>query len=429
MFKKIKSNKLLAGSSVYLLSNILNAVIPFLLLPILTRYLIPAEYGQVAMFQTLLGALGAFVGVSVVGAAGRKHYDENLTDTEMGRYIGSCFHLLFVSAVVVFIPIFFFRDKLSVWLSLDEKWVLWAVLISVFVVIMNLRLGQWQVRQKAKSYGAMQVSRSVLDMGLSLLFVVVLLSGAGGRISAQIITAGLFAFLAVCLLKRDQLLTFFVWEKSYYKEILRFGVPLIPHVSGGFLVLSVDRFIVNSELGLAEAGVYMVAVQLAAGAALVFDAINKAYVPWLFERLKENNYKQKVRIVRYTYFWFFIIILASGIGFLVGPWIVKIIAGSGYERAGSIIGFLILGQVFGGMYHMMTSYVFFSKRTGLLSLATVVSGLINVLLLFFLVPLFGLNGAAYSFVIAMIFRFVLTWWVAQYRYPMPWLSARVWGRG
>lgn len=36
------------------------------------------------MFQTLLGALGAFVGLSAAGAAGRKYYDDNVTDAELG---------------------------------------------------------------------------------------------------------------------------------------------------------------------------------------------------------------------------------------------------------------------------------------------------------------------------------------------------------
>jgi hypothetical protein len=51
-----------SGSAIYLVSNICNAAIPFLLLPILTRWLGTTAYGQVAMFQTLLGALAAVVG-------------------------------------------------------------------------------------------------------------------------------------------------------------------------------------------------------------------------------------------------------------------------------------------------------------------------------------------------------------------------------
>ena len=46
----------MSGTLIYLVSNVLNAAIPFALLPVLTRVLDPSEYGQVAMFQTLLAA-------------------------------------------------------------------------------------------------------------------------------------------------------------------------------------------------------------------------------------------------------------------------------------------------------------------------------------------------------------------------------------
>lgn len=71
------------STSVYFLANILNAVIPFLLLPILTRYLSVEEYGQIAMFQLLIGGLAGFVGLNTVGAAGRKFYDKNISKSEL----------------------------------------------------------------------------------------------------------------------------------------------------------------------------------------------------------------------------------------------------------------------------------------------------------------------------------------------------------
>ena len=83
----------------------------------------------------------------------------------------------------------------------------------------------------------------------------------------------------------------------------------------------------------------------------------------------------------------------------------------------------MLGQVFNGMYLMVTNYIFFSKRTGLLSIATMFSGVVNLVLLLILIRQFGLEGAAYAFCISMGLRFLLTWFVAQKRHPMPWLKA------
>jgi O-antigen/teichoic acid export membrane protein len=331
---------------------------------------------------------------------------------------------LLVTTTLTLIVVVSFRAPLSAWLGLERKWILLAVLVTTCSIVIQIRLGQWQIRKQPKRYGLMQVSQSLLNVTLSLVLVVVLAQGAGGRISAQIWAATLFACLALWLLRRDDLLKLFVWRPKYIREALAFGVPLIPHVGGMFLLASVDRFVINSELGLAQTGIYMVAVQFATALALIFDAINKAYVPWLFERLKRDNSQEKRQIVRFTYGWYVLILLGAALAFLVGPWLVTFVAGEKYAKAGDVIGWLALGQVFGGMYLMVTNYIFFSKRTGLLSLATLLSGGTNILLLMVLVGPLGLEGAAYAFCSAMGIRFLLTWYVAQKRHPMPWFNLR-----
>lgn len=424
MLRKLKSNALLSDSATYFVSNLINAVLPFALLPVLTRYLSPDEYGEVTMFQTLLGALGAFVGLSVTGAAGRKFYDANLGKNDFKHFIAACLQILLASCAVVFAVMFIYRHQFASWLGLKTQWILWAVFVSAFSIIVQLRLGQWQVRKEARRYGMLQLTQSAVNMLLSLMFVVLLLQGATGRLAAQVWTSGLVAALALILLKRDNLLIFWIWKPVYLQEALKFGVPLIPHVGGIFLLASVDRFVINGELGLAETGVYMVAVQLAGAAGLVFSAINNAYVPWLFERLQRDVPHEKRQIVRYTYAWFGIILLGVAMVFLIGPWLVSLVAGQKYTQAGDVIGWLALGQGFGGMYLMVTNYAFYSRRTGFLSIVTITSGLINIMLLVLLISHFGLKGAAISFSISMAMRFVLTWWLAQRCHPMPWFEIK-----
>ena len=71
------------------------------------------------------------------------------------------------------------------------------------------------------------------------------------------------------------------------REAASFRVPLIPHIMGGFLLLTVDRAVIGSVLRLDAAGYYMVAAQIAGILGIALDSINKAYVPWFFEKLKE----------------------------------------------------------------------------------------------------------------------------------------------
>jgi len=157
-------------------------------------------------------------------------------------------------------------------------------------------------------------------------------------------------------------------------------------------------------------------------AGIVFDAINKAYMPWLFEKLKEDNYKEKKKIVKLTYLWFLIIMLGVLFSFILSPSLVLYIAGEDYAQAGEIIGWLILGQGFQGMYLMVTNYIFFAKKTSLLSVASIIAGLLNLFLLIVLVPVLGLKGAAIAFALSMGARFFITWLVAYKSHSMPWFD-------
>lgn len=422
--KHLRKSSLFSSSAVYLLSNILAAAIPFILLPVLTRYLSPAEYGEVGMFLMLIAGLAAFTGISVNGAANRKFYDDGLEKHTLKDFIGACLQILLASSLLVLAIAWLFQAQLSEWLGLQARWILWGVIASAASFVFQLRMGQWQVRKQAKLYGITQVSQALANILLSILLVVVFLKGADGRISAYVIITIAFAILAVILLYRDNLLGF-SWKPVHIKEALAFGVPLMPHIAGLFLLGAVDRLVINSQLGLAQVGIYMVAVQLAGAMGIVFDAINKAYVPWLFERLKRDRPNEKKQIVRLTYAYFLVSLLAAGLVFIVGPFVVTLVAGEGYAEAGSVIGWLALGQAFSGMYLMVTNYIFYSKKTGLLSLVTICSGLLNVVLLVVLIKMFGLSGAGAAFCISMALRFLLTWFVAHKRHPMPWVQVPI----
>lgn len=409
------------GASVYLVSNLLNAVIPFLLLPILTRYLSPAEYGQIAMFQTLLAGIGTFIGLNAVGAANRKFYDGDIDENVLRQFNGSCIQILIVSSLIAFICMFLFQKQLSEFLAIPTSWILSAIVISALGFMTSMRLGQWQIRCQAKWFGFLQVSNSLVNMLLSLLFVIVFTQGAQGRIDAQVITGIFAAIVSLIWLYKDKLLQVNIWKPQHIKEALSFGVPLIPHHFGFFLISAVDRFVINQKLGLSEAGIYMVGVQLSSAMAIVFDAINKAYVPWLFERLKRDDHEDKKQIVKYTYAYFIIALLVAGIAFIIGPFVITLIVGDKYSEAGKIIGLLCLGQAFGGMYLMVTNYIFYAKKTGRLAIVSISSGCVNFILLYILVNEYGLIGAAISFSIAKWIQFMLTFNLSNKCVKMPWI--------
>ncbi|EPA1952419.1 lipopolysaccharide biosynthesis protein [Vibrio alginolyticus] len=408
------------NSTIYLLSNIINAAIPFLLLPILTRVLSPEEYGQVAMFQTFIAGLAAFIGLNSIGAANRKFFDEGNTQQDISQFNGVCLQVLIGSSLLVLVVSIIFNDVLKVFLSISSSWIYASIFVSALTFVLNLRLGQWQVRGNAIKYGTLQIFNSILNMGLSLLFVIAFHYGAQGRIDAQIIAVLITAVAAFLLLREERLVIFWCWRPDFVKQVLRFGVPLIPHVFGVFLLSAVDRFVINQQLGLKQAGIYMVAVQLSMALNIVFDAINKAYVPWLFDVLKRNKLSEKKVVVKYTYFYFCLLIIIVPLGFLIGPFFLILLSGEEYRSATQVIGLLCFGQILNGMYLMVTNYIFYAQKTGRLALVTISSGLINIFLLVYLVDRQGIVGAALAFTIAKLIQFLLTWFQAYKTVKMPW---------
>ena len=420
--KKRDTHTFLGGASIYLISNIGVAAIPFLLLPVLTRVLGPHEYGRVAMFQALVSGLAGLVGLSVAGAANRKFFDTGIDTRTLGEFIGSCLQIVAGASVVILIFLYAFQESLVAWLDLEPDWLYLAVLMCAASVVLQLRLGQWQVRREAAKYGLLQVFQALLNMLLSLLFVVVLLLGAEGRIAGQVVAACIGAAIGVALLRKDSLIYAWTWRPEHIREALKFGVPLIPHVAGLYLLSFADRLVINDKLGVAQAGVYVVAAQLTGALGIVFDAVNKAYVPWLFAKLQDATPAETRMVVLSTYSWFGLILSAVLVAFLIGPRLVLWLAGPGYEAAGDVIGWLALGAGFSGMYLMVTNYIFYSKKTGLLSVVTLASAGLNVFLLILLTERLGLSGAAIAFAVASGVRFLLTWWVAQRSHPMPWFD-------
>jgi len=64
MIGRLKQSVLFKNTFIYTLLQLINSGIPFLLLPVLTRYLTPEDYGMIATYNTFVGA----VSISVVSA-------------------------------------------------------------------------------------------------------------------------------------------------------------------------------------------------------------------------------------------------------------------------------------------------------------------------------------------------------------------------
>lgn len=410
---------LLGSAVIYTISNAANAALPLLLLPFLTRILTPSEYGSVAMFSSLLVIFGAFVGANTHSAIIVRFFE--LRQDEMKRYVSSILLVGALTFPLILGIVAAFLTPLSELTGISGPWILVAVAVSAAQFVVQVMLSLWQAERQPMRYAVLRISQAVLDLGITLMAIILLNLSLDGRLIGVSTAWLLLLPVTLIILRHRQYLSLHVrWQ--YVKNSLQFGLPLIPHILGTVMIFLADRFLISQSLGTAATGNYVVSMQVAMLLSLLADAANKAFAPWLLEQLQTHDVQRDIQIVKYTYVYFVgWAVLAICFGLLM-PFAIKLIVGAQYVVPGDIVLFHSLGIAFVAMYYMVANYVFFSSSTGKLSVITITCGTFNVFLTYFLLQSEGVIGAAKSFMISQLIMFIATWVLAQKCRPMPWFG-------
>ena len=402
----------------FLASNVTNAGISFLTMIFLARILSPIEYGVLAIFFTFNTVLTSLMTMSLDGSVSVAYFKR--TTEELRLHVSSSIAIIAIIFIGSTLLVTFFAIHLASWFHLTIKWLLLGLACAAAQAIINIKLSLWMVKGAAIRYAIFQIAQSVMLACLTFAMIFDLAMNWESRAWALVITTFLFFCGSVFMMVKDGECSRSI-SISEMRLALRFGVPLIPHTCGALLFTSADRFVVNGVLGPATTGLYQLAAQIGSIVMVGTDSINKAFSPWLYRHLSSATDTTRRFIVKLTYLYFFAAITVSALFFIV-PWnIASFFGGESYSEAGVLVPFFILGHCIGGMYFMVVNYIFYTGRTGLLSAATMISGVIGLAAIFGLVGHVGVIGAGIAFVISKAVHFLFTWLISARVFPMPWL--------
>lgn len=413
----IKSLALFKNTSIYLIANVINAAIPFALIPTLTNYLSPEEYGIIALYTLFVSFITPFIGLSVHGALTRKYFV--VSKEEFRQYLGNCILIIFSSLLSFLMIISFCKGFIASISGLPENLLFPVAFISFFQFIILILLSILQVKEKSILYGILQISVSLLNFGLSYLFIVKYLQGWEGRLHAWEYAAASFAIICLALLifvEKASLKP----SKAYIKDILNFSLPLIPHTIGGLVIALSDRLIISKVLGLAETGIYTISFQISSLLLIVLTSFNSAYIPWLFNKLKLNDQAINLKIVVMSYYLMFSILLMVFIGYLISPYFFMIYVGKEYQEGSKFLFWMLLCFGLNGMYFLVSNYIFYANKTKYLAMSTFTIAAINIPLCYYFTKKWGLMGAVHSSVISWFLLFLMTWILSNKLFVMPW---------
>lgn len=411
--------RVVQSTSVYFIGEVLTRIVPFLLIPVLTRYLSPEHYGLFGVFQVLLGIAGPVIHFGLSGAVNRFYFERDDEKFDFAVFVANCLYITSAAAVIAGLIIALFASPLSRLASFPPDW-LWAVIVVSFGNSVGMvLLGLWTVRQQAHAFIGFVFLRTLINFGLATIMVVTFKFGWQGPVLAQVFT--MIAFCAISIM----IMVFKGWVKlgwnsHYALEALKFGAPLIPHSIGFMVIALIDRLFIAHYNGLHDAGIYTVSYQIALIIQTATDSFNRAWVPWLYEKLKQGKQAVLLKIVKVTYLYNVVVMLAAVLLGIAAPLILPFFVGTKFVEASRYVLLLAASFAFEGMYKMVTNYIFFSKKTYLLAYITGGTALGNIGLNFWLIPRYGIWGAAVATVISYCMSFVVTWIVAARCYTLPW---------
>jgi len=420
--KKILKSSLFQSSGIYTITSVVNAAIPFLLIPILTRVFSTADYGIVSMITIIINIVTPFIGISANGAIHRKYFDED-SNLNFPRYVGNAFVLLLLSAIFFLFFFLLFGDLISKFTSVPAKWLYVILIIAVCQFVTLILLTIWQVKVKPLNYGLLQIIQSLINVGLSLYFIYQLRFGWESRILGQLIAVLLTAGFSLVILIRLNYIKF-EFNIIDLKDIVKFSLPLIPHTLGGLMIAFTDRILITNMIGVNDTGVYTVAYQIGSVLNLLNVSFINAYVPWLYNKLNANDAFIKMKIVKFTYAYFFIMVIIALISALVLPIFIQKFVGKSFGTASIYTFWIILGYVFNGMYLMVAGFIFYVKKTALLSKITFATAILNIPICYLFLRNFGTLGAAMSMSLVYCISFICTWVLSNRVYKMPWFKLR-----
>lgn len=423
IISNIASHPLIKNSAIYVFTDAINKAIPFLLLPVLTYYLVPSDYGIATNFNVFTSILTIFIGLSIQGAISANFY--KLNKRLLAVYISNAILIVTLAFVIIALLSYVFREYIFHFIPVPYVYILAGTVVAYAQSIAAINLTIWQLNSNPIKFGIYGITQTMVNVGLTLFLVVYLKLGWRGRIDAYVYSTVAYGLFSLFILLKYIGLKF-TFKTRYFHDALLYSLPLVPHALSMWVRSGIDRVYITRFLGESATGIYATGFQFGLLVSFLTLSFNNAYIPYLYKNLSVSDKTAlegfKTKIVRYTY-WYFFGLTLLGVGMIgLSLFLVDNFLSQRYHEARNFIPLIIVSQIFQGMYFMVGNYIFFIKKTKLLSLVTFSCSLLQVALSYLLIKRFGAMGAVYSTVIVSFVNFIAVWIYSNKVYPMPWLT-------
>ena len=377
-----------------------------ILLPILTRNLVIADYGAFALILITLGllptlaALGLQSSIVRFGAAATNKRDIRELFYSMGCIV------LVVSLTLSGLFLLFAPQVAA---SLFQNNLTTALLLAANVLIACLSafvLQYFVTFQQIKRYTWLSLFNAYLETALVAYFV---LSGYGleGAVIALLIEQLVVFSIMMYLIVAEIGLA--IPKLTHVRQYLSYGLPLVPGSISSWIVNSSDRYLIAFFLGTAAVGYYSPGYTAGTTVAMVAAPLGALLPAILSKHYDENEIADVRTIMTYSLKYYIGIALPCvfALSVLSKPILLVLttqqIATNGYL----VTPFVAAGTALIGACSVTITVLALKKKTAIIGTIWMLSAALNFGLNVVLIPYLGVVGAALTTFLAFLLAFVL----------------------
>lgn len=386
-------------------TKIYSTFVGIAILFITARLLGPEGRGQVAVITTWVSMFSVFFGLSL-GQVGIHYLSKNPFRFSLEALFSN---LIFLAAILSFLGLIIAS---FLYLFYSQSLFKNIPLITFSIGFLALPLMIFEQYggsllmglERLKVYNYYQIlGKSVSVIGI-IIFVILLGLGVNSvlfsSLIGQVITScgGILLILRIAFPEKARILMYLKF--SLANHLLGDGLKLHLNAIGTFLFTSINVLIINSYVGLDQAGYFQLSSQLVnllmiipqAACAVIYGKVashgpNKAW---------PQNRKLLLQLT-------LIMIILGILSALCAPYAIVMVAGEAFIPSIKPFQLMLIGLVGATFSAVMAPQWIGRGYFWRMSILTILIGGINLLAAFILVPLYGIMGAVYAFIGTYIF--------------------------
>lgn len=382
----------------FTICNLILKGISFITVPIFTRLMSDVEYGKLSLFlsyEQLLVILATWeiqMGAYQKGLFKYKN-EENIFTISTQAIVN-------ILSVIFFFIIFIFNDYVIKFTGMSRMVLAFLMMYILFQPAYNCWLIRKRTSYSYKSSVIVTLLYAIINVAVPMTALLLVKRTAEVKFVSTLICSTIFCIIFYLPYAKYWKI-FLYWKrvKEYWLFLVKFEAPLVLH-SLSYLILSqADRVMIGKMVGEAEAAYYSVAYSIGSVVSILQNSINQTLIPWMYQMLEKKKYNKIGNIINYILMGISSIMLMF---ILVAPDIIMLLFEKNYYEAIWCIPPIVMGVYFMFLYSVFVNVETFFEKTKYVMYVSVACGLINIVLNYICIKIWGYIACGYTTMICYI---------------------------